>query len=332
MRDDSAKNLSLSVIVPVYYSEKILPELVGRLSRALPEITDDFEVILVNDGSRDQSWMVIEELKKSHDWLRGICLMRNYGQHNALLCGIRHARNEICVTLDDDLQHPPEEIPKMLAKLGEGFDVVYGKPEQEQHGFLRDILSILTKSVLASAMGVSNIRDISAFRAFRTSLREAFINFQSPQLLLDVLLSWGTTRFSSVKVRHEPRFLGKSNYNFKRLFNQMLLILTGFSTLPLRVASVAGFAFTVFGAAIFIYAVANYLFRGSVPGFTFLASIVALFSGVQMFAIGIIGEYLGRIFSRSMERPTYAIKETTEETTEEETSEIVLAKSEEFGA
>jgi undecaprenyl-phosphate 4-deoxy-4-formamido-L-arabinose transferase len=242
------------------------------------------------------------------------------------LCGIRAARNEIIITLDDDLQHPPEEIPKLLAKINEGYDVVYGKPEQEQHGILRDMLSILTKRVLASAMGVSNIKDISAFRAFRTNLRGAFTNFQSPQLLLDVLLSWGTTRFSSVRVRHEPRFSGKSNYNFKRLFNQMLLILTGFSTLPLRVASVAGFIFTLFGAAIFVYAVVNYLFRGSVPGFTFLASIVAVFSGVQMFALGIMGEYLGRMFSRSMERPTYAVKETTE--TEEE--EVVLIKQKEF--
>lgn len=306
------ENISLSVVVPVYHSEKILPELVKRFEETLPKITEHFEVILVNDGSRDQSWLVIEELKKKHEWLRGICLMRNYGQHNALLCGIRAARNEFVVTLDDDLQHPPEEISKLLAKLLEGYDVVYGKPEQEQHGILRDLLSILTKKVLASAMGVSNIRDISAFRAFRTNLREAFINFQSPQLLLDVLLSWGTTRFASVKVRHEPRFLGKSNYNFKRLFNQMLLILTGFSTLPLRVASYAGFAFTLFGIAIFTYSVINYFYRGSVPGFTFLSSIVAVFSGVQMFALGIIGEYLGRMFSRSMERPTYTIKETTD--------------------
>jgi glycosyltransferase involved in cell wall biosynthesis len=304
------ENLTLSIVIPVYHSAKILPELVKQLSEVLPDITKQFEVILVNDGSRDDTWQVIQKLAKQHDWLRGICMMRNYGQHNALLCGIRTAKNEIVVTMDDDLQHPPEEIPKLLAKLSEGYDVVYGKPEKEQHGILRDILSILTKSVLASAMGVSNIKDISAFRAFRTELRSASANFQSPQLLLDVLLSWGTTRFGSVKVKHQPRFAGKSNYNFKRLVNQMLLILTGFSVLPLRVASIAGFGFTIFGMAIFVYAVINYFFRGSIPGFTFLASIVAVFSGVQMFALGIIGEYLGRIFSRSMERPTYTVKET----------------------
>src|SRR6476469_7175584 len=138
------KNLSLSVVIPVYHSEKILPELVSRLSQALPAITDEFEVILVNDGSRDNSWQVIESLRKEHSWLRGICMMRNYGQHNALLCGIRAAKYEIVVTMDDDLQHPPEEIPKLLAKLNEGYDVVYGKPEKEQHGIFRDALSILT--------------------------------------------------------------------------------------------------------------------------------------------------------------------------------------------
>lgn len=307
------KKLSLTIVIPVYQSEAILPELISRLDQVLPTITSNFEVILVNDGSRDRSWEVIEDSKQKHSWIRGICLMRNYGQHNALLCGIRAARNQVIVTLDDDLQHPPEEIPKLLAKLVEGYDVVYGKPEKEQHGILRDLLSLLTKKVLASAMGVTNIKSISAFRVFKTELRNSFNNFQSPQLLLDVLLSWGTTRFTSVEVMHQPRFSGKSNYNFWRLFNQMLLILTGFSVLPLHIASFAGFAFTLFGLAIFIYAVLNFLLRGSIPGFTFLVSIVALFSGVQMFALGIIGEYLGRMFSRSMERPTYTIKEITKD-------------------
>ncbi len=306
-------NFSISIVIPVYNSELILPELAERLNDVLPKISDNFEVILVNDGSRDNSWSEILRLSEIYKWINGICLMRNYGQHNALLCGIRQANNEIIITMDDDLQHPPEEIPKLLEKLKDGFDVVYGKPEQEQHGIIRDLLSIITKKFLASAMGITNIRDISAFRAFRRDLRKSFARFQSPNVLLDVLLSWGTVKFESVKVNHQPRKIGRSNYNFFRLINQSLLIMTGFSVLPLRIATIIGFLFTLFGFLIFVYAISNYLYHGSVPGFTFMASVVAIFSGVQMFALGIIGEYLGRIFSRSMERPTYTIKEISED-------------------
>lgn len=304
-------NFSISIVIPVYNSSRILPELAERLSKVLPEIAAKFEVILVNDGSPDESWQEISRLSEKYDCIKGICLMRNYGQHNALLCGIRAAENEIIVTMDDDLQHPPEEIAKLLAKLEEGFDVVYGKPKKEQHGILRDILSISTKKSLAWVMGVSNVSHISAFRMFKTYLRKGFTDYQSPHLLLDVLLSWSTTRFSSVKVEHDKRYSGKSNYNFQRLYNQALLILTGYSTSPLRLASFVGFMFAFFGLFILIYALGIYfLYGGIVPGFTFLASLIAIFSGAQMFALGLIGEYLGRIFNRSMERPTYVVGST----------------------
>jgi undecaprenyl-phosphate 4-deoxy-4-formamido-L-arabinose transferase len=175
---------------------------------------------------------------------------------------------------------------------------------------LRNLMSKLTKRAMSSAMGIANIRDISAFRAFRTRLREASANYQSPTLLFDVLLSWGTTRFGSVKVNHEPRLIGQSNYTFVKLFNQALLILTGFSTAPLRVASFVGFGFTLFGMAVLVYALVRYFIGGALPGFPFLASIIALFSGAQLFSLGLIGEYLARIFSRTMERPTYVVSDT----------------------
>lgn len=311
-----SKNLTLSVITPVYNSELILPELITRLTENLEKITNNYEIILVNDGSRDKSWQVISELSNKYQQVRGINLMRNYGQHNAILCGIRAAKNEIIVTVDDDLQHPPEEIPKLLAKLLEGYDVVYGKPAEEKHGILRDLLSIVTKRSLSFATGIENIRDISAFRAFRTNLRLAFENYQSSNLLLDVLLSWGTTRFTSIEVKHEERHSGKSNYTFRRLLNQTMLILTGFSTLPLRLASMIGFAFAIFGIVILGYAVIHYFLSDTLPGFTFLASLISIFSGAQFLALGIIGEYLARMFNRSMEKPTYIISSTCENSKE----------------
>lgn len=299
---------SLSVIIPVYNSQETLDELVQRLAQALPALSPEYEVLLVNDGSPDGSWEAISQLAGHYPWLRGINLMRNYGQHNATLCGIRAAGGTVIVTLDDDLQHPPEEIHKLLAKLSEGYDVVYGTPEKLPHSWWRNAFSVFTKRSLAYVMGMPNIRDISAFRAFRSQLKQAFDKFENPNVIVDVLLSWGTTRFTTVKVNEAPRQVGHSNYNFFKLVQYALVIITAYSTAPLRFTSMVGFLFTFFGLAIFIYVLAVYFLLGSIPGFPFLASIISLFSGMQLFALGIIGEYLARVFDRSIDRPAYVVR------------------------
>jgi undecaprenyl-phosphate 4-deoxy-4-formamido-L-arabinose transferase len=302
---------SVSVVVPVYNSSQILPELIRRLDGVLATCTPVREVILVNDGSRDRSWEVIRELTSQHPWVRGINLMRNYGQHNALLAGIRAASGDRIVTIDDDLQHPPEEIPKLLKLLEQDYDVVYGTPREEQHGFSRDLASRVTKLALQAAMGVESARHAGAFRAFRTEVRRGFEDYQSPFALIDVLLTWGTTRFGAVPVRHEPRRVGASNYSLRSLLVHALNMTTGFSTLPLQVASVIGFAFTLFGIVVFLYVIARYLIEGgSVPGFPFLASLLAIFSGAQLFGLGVVGEYLARIHFRTMGRPSSVVRQT----------------------
>ena len=312
MSTSDATRPSISVVVPVYNSELTLPELVKRLQPVLTGLAREYELLLVNDGSRDQSWKVIQELSRSHPWVRGINLMRNYGQHNALLCGIRAARFDTLVTMDDDLQHPPEDLPKLLAKMEEGFDVVYGTPEDEQHGLLRAVASMITKIALQSAMDGEKARLVSAWRVFRTQLRDAFASYHGPFVSIDVLLTWGTTKFGSVRVRHDPRTIGNSNYNFRKLVRHALNMMTGFSVLPLQLASVIGFAFTLFGIVVLFFVVGRYFISGtSVAGFPFLASIIAIFSGAQLFALGIIGEYLARMHFRTMDKPTYAVKQAT---------------------
>jgi undecaprenyl-phosphate 4-deoxy-4-formamido-L-arabinose transferase len=292
----------------VYNGAATLRQLIDRLEPVLAAQAREYEVVLVNDGSEDSSWAVIEEIASGNSWVRGICLMRNFGQHNAVLCGIRAARYDVVVTLDDDLQHPPEEIPRLLDKLAEGYDVVYGIPRRLPHSPWRNLASRLTKWSLARAMGVRNIRDINAFRALRTDLRRAFAGYQSPHLLLDVLLSWGTQKFATVDVDQAPRAVGRSNYTLAKLFNQSMLVLTGFSTAPLRLATWVGFAFTLFGAAVLVYVIARYAVEGdTLPGFPFLASLIAIFSGAQLFSLGIMGEYLGRVFNRTLEQPVYVI-------------------------
>ena len=237
--------------------------------------------------------------------------MRNYGQHNALLCGIRAARFDTIVTLDDDLQHPPEEIAKLLERLDEGYDVVYGTPISEQNGWARALASKAVRLALRSAVGYEVARNVSAFRAFRTQLREAFSGYHTSYVSVDVLLTWATTRFAAVSVRFDPRFAGSSNYRLSSLLRHALDMLTGFSTKPLQLASLIGFIFTLFGMCVLLYVIGRYFFQGSIPGFPFLASIIAIFSGAQLFALGVIGEYLARMHFRLMGRPGYVIRSVT---------------------
>lgn len=305
---------TLSVIIPVYNGALSLPELMRQLDTVLPTLVTEFEVICVEDDSKDNSWQVIQELAAQYAWLRGFKHMRNFGQHNALLCGIRESRYEIIVTMDDDLQHPPEEIQRLLAKLDEGYDVVYGTPQHEQHGFLRDMASQVTKIALQNAMGVDVARNVSAFRVFRTVLRNAFNTYENPFVSIDVLLTWGSTRFAAIPVRHDPRRLGVSNYTLRKLVIHALNMMTGFSTLPLQMASFLGFAMTLFGVLVLIYVFGRLLFESSIPGFPFLASIITIFAGAQLFALGIIGEYMARMYVRVMGKPASLVRETTEKT------------------
>src|SRR4029450_13914890 len=307
-----------SVVVPVFNSESNCAELVSRLGKVLDVSARCFEVLLVNDGSHDRSWAQISELAQESPGVRGVNLMRNYGQHNALLCGIRDARFDVIVTLDDDLQNPPEEIPRLLDALTDEYDVVYGTPQRERHGLWRDVASRVTKLALQNAMGIEIARSVSAFRdfrtqlpdafsdsvkphlrietarsvssfrAFRTQLRDAFTDYHNSFVSIDVLLTWGSTRFTAVPVRHDPRQRGKSHYTFRKLLTHALNMLTGFSPLPLQLASLMGFVLTLFGAGILVYVLARYFLDGDpVRGFPFLASVIAIFSGAQLFALAL---------------------------------------------
>jgi glycosyltransferase involved in cell wall biosynthesis len=296
--------------VPVFNSGPTLRLLAERVAEALGRVDLEYELMLVNDGSADDSWERIGELARLDPRVRGFDLARNYGQHNALLAGIRAARGSTIVTIDDDLQNPPEEIPKLLAKLDEGYDVVYGSARERQQGLMRALGTQLTKWALKIAIGSDIAGQVSAFRAFRTQLREVFSDFQGPYVSIDALLGWGTTRFAAVQVRHDPRAAGRSNYGFIRLATHALNVLTGFTTRPLRIATLIGLALTLMGVGILVLVLVRYFAEGDkVPGFPFLASIISIFSGAQLLTLGIIGEYLARVHVRVMDRPAYALRE-----------------------
>lgn len=303
---------NLSIVIPVYNAQNSLEELYERIIRVIPLLKNDVEILMVDDGSPDGSWEVISRLARKDRRIKGIQLTKNFGQHNALLCGIRAATGDLIVTMDDDLQNPPEEIPKMLAKLNEGFDVVYGTPDQEQHSLWRDTASRLTKIILQATMGVETARQVSAFRVFRAWLKDSFEHYNDSFISVDVLLTWGTNRFAAVTTKHDLRAAGRSNYTFGKLIYHALNMFTGFSTLPLRLASITGFILTLFGIGVLVYVIVKYFIYGNVvPGFPFLASIIAIFSGAQLFALGILGEYMARVHFRTMAKPSYNVRSTT---------------------
>lgn len=299
---------SVSVVIPVFNGAATVGEVVERGREVLGPLVAAYEFVLVNDGSADASWARIEELCASAPNVRGLDLSRNYGQHNALLAGIREARHEVIVTMDDDMQNPPEEIPKLLATLSEGCDVVYGEPVEKRQGAGRRFATRLVVHALGM-LGGKTAPMVSSFRAFRADLRDGFDDYTGPDVSIDGLLTWRTERFCSVPVIHNPRKQGRSNYSLVELVRHALTMITAFSTRPLRIATTLGFFVTLFGAGVFVYVLLRFLIEGhSVPGFPFLASIISIFAGAQLFSLGVIGEYLARMHVRVMARPSYSIR------------------------
>ena len=303
----------LSVVIPAYNSQLTLEPLVERLGRVLSSFAGAFEVILVNDGSRDATWQTILDLSSRFPWVRGIDLMRNHGQENALLCGIRLAEFEVIITMDDDLQHPPEEIPRLLQRLSEGYDVVYGNAIEEKHSTFRNLAAALMRRLLRRSMGGAEVAPIvTAFKAFRTDLRNAFSGYRSAYVSIDVLLTWATQSFAGVPVRHEPRRCGSSNYTFGRLFAHAINLISGCSTLPLQAASILGVLLAIVGVVVLGSGITlAVLHTGQLGGVLMICGTVVVVAGLQMLILGIMGEYLSRLYARSMDRPAYVMRRDT---------------------
>jgi glycosyltransferase involved in cell wall biosynthesis len=302
--------MDISVVIPCYRSRETLPELVGRLHAVLDgDAVGRYEVILVVDGSPDDTYAVARELEQASPNVRAVLLRRNYGQHNALLAGILRARYEIVVTMDDDLQHRPEEIPRLLEPLQDPMvDLVYGAPLTEEHGLARSLASRTVKSALAIS-GVDNARNVSALRAFRTDLRDGFAHVNDTFASIDVMLSWTTTGVRRQPVVMDKRTVGRSSYSLRALVRHAATTVTGYSTVPLKLVTWLGLACGVLGLVLLAFVLWRFATGDTtVAGFTTLASMIALFSGAQMLSIGILGEYVGRIHFRGMQRPTFLVR------------------------
>lgn len=310
--NDQHTLITVSVVVPVYRSCQTLEPLVTRVHNALTDVAH--EVVLVDDGSPENTWTEVQRLSQAHEPVRGIRLSRNSGQHSALLAGVRAARGKVVVTIDDDLQNPPEEIPKLLAQICDQVDLVYGNPRRIAQSWWRRWASNWIRRFMGSILNADNVRNSSSFRAFKTALRDGFSAELGPSVSLDALLSWSTTRSMSVEVEHAPRQEGTSHFNLRKLLRFATDTITGYSTAPLQAALTFGFFTAFFGLCLLVWVVGRAVFAGtSVPGFAFLASTIALFSGVQLMTLGVIGEYLARMHFRIMNKPSYVISEFTKQ-------------------
>jgi undecaprenyl-phosphate 4-deoxy-4-formamido-L-arabinose transferase len=301
---------SISCVVPVYNSASTLPSLVAKLWQTLPDLAAQWEIILVNDGSKDQSWETICHLSMQLPNLRGINLMRNYGQQNALLCGIRACSYEITVTLDDDLQNPVEEMEKLLLKIDEGWSVVYGADENRTHSWSRNLLSQLLRLFWQKGLGIKTAQYMSSYRAFRTDIRKAFEDFSNPSVAIDALLARSTQNVCHTFVRQDARLVGKSNYNLSRLIDLALVMTMNLSISPVRLASFSGIFLMVLGFAFLTCLLMGFLAHsGFISGFMLLSALIITSTGMQLTALGIIGEYVAHIYLKTSGFFPYKVKD-----------------------
>jgi len=305
-------DLGISLVCPVYCSAQTLRILVDEICTCLNG-THKFEILLIDDRSPDSSWLEILQISKENSAVRGIRLGRNVGQHGALLAGIRSARFDKIVTIDDDLQNPPSEVIKLVQALDSNGGVVYGVSTDVKQKLWRKASSIGAKQLFKKFLGFDSAVKISSFRAFETNLRNAFSGEIGPSVSIDSLLTWSTSTFCSIDVQHHPRLQGKSHYSFRELVRFMIDTATGYSVVPLRLATTLGSIVTILGFVMFLWVTLRPILTGvSVPGFPLLAASLAIFSGTQLLVLGILGEYIGKMHFRVMNKPSYVIVDSSE--------------------
>lgn len=298
--------LDVSVVIPAYRSAVTLDELVERLVRVLDARGGSYEIILVEDGSPDDTWKTARSLHERYPQrVVAVQLMRNFGQHNALMCGFRHARGEIIVTMDDDLQQLPEDVPALIDTLQQGdYDLVYGRFGDRRHAAWRNLGSVLIHHFWRLAFQ-SEFR-ASPFRAIRAAVVRSILTYTLNYTFVDGLLAWNTRRIGDVPVAHRPRAQGGSGYSVRKLLVLSFNLFTNFSLLPLQMISAAGVLAAGLGFAASLYYLVEYLLaHTTVPGYTSVILAVLILGGTQLVGLGMLGEYVGRLHMNVNRKPQY---------------------------
>jgi undecaprenyl-phosphate 4-deoxy-4-formamido-L-arabinose transferase len=307
--NESSGPIDVSVVVPVYNGTQALPELQRRVAETMRTLGRRHELILVDDRGRADAWAMIERLAKEHAEVIGVRLTRNFGQHAATVCGLGIARGEWVATMDDDLEHSPEQLPALLAEADVDHPLVYAVFERRTHSLFRNLSSELMRGIFKHAFPELN-QDYSSFRVMHRSLAQRLNEFGLHRPYIDGYLSWMTSSVATVPVQHESRLHGDSGYTLPKLLAHAVNNFVTFSHLPLRAATYTG---TLLASGSFLYLL--YILYGKLtgqipnPGYTSLMSVMLFACGVQLLILGIIGEYIGRLMSAAYRRPVYIIEE-----------------------
>lgn len=299
-----------SIIIPVYRGEKTITTLFEQIKEEFDAINLEFEVIFIFDCGSDNSWNVIKNLKKRFpQFVKGIQLSRNFGQHNAIICGFKYAIGECVITMDEDLQHSPKDIIKLIEKQRDGdFDVVYGVYSERNHPFFRNATSWLLKKLLEKGIPELN-KDYTAFRLIKSRVAKKTIDMNNSYTFLDGYLSWITNNVSSVKVSHSNSQAGKSSYTLRKLIEHSINVFVTFSNFPIRLLTIMSISiFTIStGYAVYIL-LRKLLYNDLITGFAAIAVILGFGIGFILLGLGIIGEYLYRVNLKTTKRPNFIEK------------------------
>jgi len=304
--------MKFSIISPVYKAENILPILVKRIEDSMLEITSDFEIILVEDGSPDNSWIEIERLSKSNKRIKGIELSRNFGQHYAITAGLDHATGEWIVVMDCDLQDQPEEISKLYSKAKDGYDVVLASRHARQDSFFKRTFSFLFYKVLSYLTGYKQDESVANFGIYHKNVVSAIVKMRESIRYFPTMVKWVGFKTTKIKVEHASRLEGETSYNIKKLIKLAIDIILAYSDKPLQIMIKIGFiisASSMFVALFFLYKWISGMI--SVTGFTSLIVSIWFLSGIIMMTLGIVGLYIGKTFEGVKNRPIYIIKSKT---------------------
>lgn len=304
----------LSVVIPIYNEAENLRELNSRTMAAAETLSRPYEIIYIDDGSRDNSWEILEELQKANPGVvRLIGFNTNYGQHMAIFAGFERVRGEVIVTLDADLQNPPEEIPRLVRKLEEGYDAVAGWREQRKDSILRTWPSMMVNLVASRVVGVKQHDYGCMLRAYTREIVDQINQCEESSSFIPALANTFARRTAEIRVSHADRMAGRSKYNLFRLIRLNFDLMTGFSLLPLHVVTLLGILIALIGLAFGIFLFVRRLFVGpEVEGVFTLFSILFVFIGLQILVMGLLGEYVGRIYREVRRRPRYFIRRVME--------------------
>ena len=299
--------IKTSIVIPVFNSELILPKLILEIANAMEG--QSYEVILINDGSTDKSWNVIVNLVNNYDCLKGICLARNFGQDNAIMAGLHHSTGEYVAIMDDDLQHSPYDIIRLRNKCESGFDVCYADYSHAKlQLWWKNFGSYLNAKQAEIIIGKSREIYLSPFKIISRLVVESILQYKNAYPYIDGLIFRSTNSISQIKVEHYKRYASKSNYNLRKSISVFMKHLTGFSIIPLRIATLIGFLTSTLALFLAIYYILIYFHGDVIEGWTTLAVLILLIGGAILMSLGIIGEYIGRIYLVANKRPQFVVR------------------------